>query len=141
MKSKILIVEDELEMSHLFCVRAEHRGFLCKTDDTGAHCLEKAHKWHPDLILMDLDLPKLNGIELIMQLKSRSELSHIPIIVYSSFGETELVKEAIAIGASTYFVKNGNMDDLLDIIEEYTRNDNRTERNTCFEESKLSLSA
>ncbi len=121
MKSKLLIVEDEVEMSHLFSLRAQHRGFQCRSDDTGAHCLEKVQKWHPDLILMDLDLPKLNGIELIIQIKARPELAHIPIIVFSSFIETELVKEALAIGANTYFVKNGNMDDLLDIIEDYTQ--------------------
>lgn len=135
MKHKILMVEDELEMSHLFGLRAQHRGFQCRTDDTGAHCLEKVQKWHPDLILMDLDLPKLNGIELILQLKSRSELADIPIIVYSSFAETELVKEAMHLGANTYFVKNGNMDDLLDIIEQYMHKENAQPQNNCGEYS------
>lgn len=123
MKPKILIVEDEQEIVHLLCIRAEHRGFECLTDESGAHCLEKVQKWHPDLILMDLGLPELNGIELIMQLKMRAEFAGIPIIVYSSFGDKELVREAMHLGATGYFLKNGDMNDLLDMIEKHVQGD------------------
>ena len=119
MKHKLLIIEDNLDLLQMVSLRAKYRGFKCIKDSTGAHCLSKVERWRPDLILMDLDLPKINGIELILQLKNRADWSRIPIIVFSSFSENELVNEVIKLGANTYFVKNGSIDDLLDIIESY----------------------
>lgn len=118
---KILIVEDESDFATLFVWRAKTQGYECKVDFTGEHCLEKSKEFQPDIIVLDMNLPKISGLGLIQQLKLTPSLAPIPILVLSAVGQQEVIEEALDRGANSYFLKTGAMADLFSIIEEHIK--------------------
>lgn len=120
MQKKILIVDDEPDMILLLKELAKKKYNIdCKYDLTGAKCIEMSQGYKPDLILLDMNLPKISGLGLLKELKRCNELSHIPVVVFSGVHQSDVVKEALELGASTYFTKNGSIDDLFDVVEAY----------------------
>lgn len=125
MPTKILIVEDEEDLIKMICLRAQYNKFVCETDMTGAKCLEKAIKFRPDVILLDLSLPKISGLGLLTELKRHRETAHIPVVVFTALHQSEVVNEAFARGANAYFSKSGNIEDLFRTIQEYALSPSR----------------
>jgi DNA-binding response OmpR family regulator len=116
---KILFIEDEMRL---------HENFeeLFKTEDLelissydGESGLRLAEETTPDLILLDLILPRKNGFEVLEKLKSNPRLVNIPVIVLSNLGGIQDIKKAIALGADVYLEKaNYSLDDVLEKIKE-----------------------
>jgi len=71
----------------------------------------------PELIFLDLNMPKINGKEVLKTLKNSAELSNIPVIMYSTFFSPEDVKEIIELGASHYLIKQTNFKDLCNALK------------------------
>lgn len=118
--SKILIVEDE---EALFCVMAEKlesEGYKTKIAKDGAEVAPMAKKFRPDLIILDLLLPKKNGFEVLDDLKRSMDLKNIPVIVLSNLDQDEDIKKAMAGGAVDYFVKSQHP--INEIIEKVGEN-------------------
>ena len=82
MKNKILIVEDEPELLHMLGLRAQFYNYTCVLEQVGDQCVEKAKLHHPDVILLDLNLPRISGLGLIRELKKDPKLAKIPIVVF-----------------------------------------------------------
>jgi len=104
-KKKILIIEDEpglLEMYRLYFERAGYQVFDVLSGQLG---LEAAKEKKPDLILLDILMPDLNGYEVIKKLKSDPETSKIPILVFSNLAQVEEIQKGLALGADDYIVK------------------------------------
>ena len=97
---KILIVDDEPEIRELLKMRFEANGFECLTAKDGREAIEIARKEKPSLIILDLIMPNLDGIQAHKILKTDSATKHIPIIAYTA-QDPEIVtkkgKEAIDI--------------------------------------------
>lgn len=125
MQNKLLIVEDELDFQNLLKQRAQFLNFLCETDSTGQNFLEKARSFLPDVIILDLNLPKIDGMNLIREAKKDAIISQIPIIICSAYAETEKINKAMDIGADTYFIKSGDLTDLFAIIQSYINVDEK----------------
>ena len=117
---KILIVEDEADFAIILSLQAKSRGYKCELDPTGAECIERAKKFKPGVILLDMNLPHIGGLGLIRALKNHPELAHIPIIVLSVVNQNDIVTTAIHRGASAYFTKGADFDDLFRTIKEYS---------------------
>ena len=97
MKKKILLVDDELDLQRIAKIRVESFGYEVVALTTGEEVLEWLEKNIPDLILMDLVLPNIQGDEVCRRLKSNNKLKHIPVILYSSKGDiSEEAKRACA---------------------------------------------
>lgn len=120
MKQKILIVEDEIELAQIMGKRARHRGYVALFDYSGENCLTLAREQKPALVLIDMNLPKVNGLWLIRYLKQDPALSRIPIIVFSALHEMDVIKAAIDLGANAYFTKSGELEDLFDVVGGFT---------------------
>lgn len=117
---KILIVEDETEVREILVKRAQKIHQLdCKTDSTGKQCLSLAQSFRPDVILLDMCLPELNGFDLIRGLKNHEETKAIPIIVFSAHNHYDIVEHAMDIGANSYYSKGNSMQNLFEAIMEY----------------------
>lgn len=101
----ILIVEDEKALSQVLAEKLQKEGFDIATAYDGAEAVPMAKKKKPDMILLDLLLPKKNGFEILQELKSDKSLEQIPVIVLSNLDQDEDIKKSISLGAVDYYVK------------------------------------
>ena len=114
---KILVVDDKSSISRLI-VQFLSRSFEVETKEDGLLALEWLHEGNiPDLILTDLQMPNIDGIELIKRLKESGYFSDIPIIVLSSKEGSEDRIKCLRLGAEDYIVKPFNPEELLIRIE------------------------
>ncbi len=104
-KNKILVVDDEEITTELAKKFLERHGFevICAYD--GLTALETAISETPDLILLDVMLPKLDGFEVCRRLKSRKEFESIPILMFTAKGLSKDIKEGEEAGADEYIIK------------------------------------
>lgn len=115
---KILFIEDELSLQKTMVafLTGEHYTMLSAYD--GEEGLKMAAKEKPDLILLDLVLPKMNGFEVLQSLKSDAVTESIPVIVFTNLEGTRDVEKAIALGATTYLVKaNYSLEEVIQKIK------------------------
>ena len=83
-KQKILVIEDDQMIKDAYQITLQNSGFLVYTATTGEEGLEKSNSFLPDLILLDIFLPKMSGFDVIEKLKQDSVLSKIPVIVLTN---------------------------------------------------------
>ncbi|HEV3141127.1 MAG TPA: response regulator [Vicinamibacterales bacterium] len=113
----VLIVEDNEPSRDALARRLERRGFTALAAVDGRHAVALARAARPDLILMDLGLPGINGFEATRRLKSIDETKRIPIIVLSAHAMTHDRDAAIAAGADDFDSKPVTFQRLVDKIE------------------------
>lgn len=114
--ANILCVEDNDDNLFMLQRRLTRAGFDVKISTNGAHAVEWAKTLQPDLIVMDLNLPGLNGFEATRRLKGQAETKHIPIIVLSSHFEDGHRAKAAAAGCDAYETKPADFERLTGII-------------------------
>ena len=102
---KVLIVEDEEALRKVLQEKMENAGFQTFAAKDGDEGWNMAKSKNPDIILLDLVLPKRTGFEVLDALKKDPEIKAIPVIVLSNLAEDENLKKALAMGAEDYFVK------------------------------------
>lgn len=117
MSKKILIVEDNEMNMKLFCDVVTLCGFETISLRSGVSAIETALAQKPDLILMDIQLPEISGIDLIESLKQHNELQHIPIIAITAFAMKGDEEKIIAAGAERYLSKPICVQGLQEAIE------------------------
>ena len=111
-RTKILIVDDELDTLLPLKRALEMEDFNVIEAQDGVEALEKVRSEIPDLVLLDLMLPRINGFEVCQRLKQDEATSSIPIIMLTAKGETSDKIEGIEIGADDYVTKPFNLDEL-----------------------------
>jgi two-component system alkaline phosphatase synthesis response regulator PhoP len=102
---KILIVEDDIMLLEIMKLQVEEQGCTAVTAENGKDGLFKAMAEKPDLILADIMMPELNGIEMIKMIKQDNNLKDIPIVVISALGREKDIEDARAVGAVDYMIK------------------------------------
>lgn len=112
-KKKILIVEDSKSTCEVLKAVLEAEGRLIFLARDGVTGLALARREKPDLILLDLLLPKLNGYEVCARLKRDNTVRHIPVLIISTINSTEGVERAKICGAKNFIKKPYNLEDLL----------------------------
>ena len=113
---RILCVEDNDDNQYMLHRRLTKAGFEVKIERNGAQVAKWAKTLLPDLIVMDLNLPGLNGWEATHQLKNQAETKHIPIIVLSAHAEESSREKARAAGCDAYHTKPIDFARLVDRI-------------------------
>lgn len=103
---KILIVEDEEPLSAVLKDSLSSEGFAVTTASDGAQGLQAALDQKPDLILLDIIMPKLDGLSMLRQLRTYDAGRTIPVIVMSNLSDSKEVHEALANGARDFMVKS-----------------------------------
>lgn len=109
-RSRILVVDDETQISRVLKTTLTAQGYEVKTAGDGEAGFDAAIDWHPDLIVTDLSMPGMNGVELCRAVRERSP---IPIIVLSVRGEEKHKVEALDAGADDYVTKPFSVNELL----------------------------
>jgi len=109
-KKRILIVDDEPQITRVLRTSLSSNGYEVRTAGDGHAGLRSAREWVPDLVISDISMPNMDGIELTRQLRSESQ---VPIIVLSVKGAEKTKVEALDAGADDYVTKPVGMDELL----------------------------
>ncbi|HEX7175795.1 MAG TPA: response regulator transcription factor [Pyrinomonadaceae bacterium] len=108
--SRILVVDDEPQIARVLRTGLKTHGYDVRVAADGLSALETFNDWNPDLVVTDLSMPNLDGLELCRRLR---QVSQIPIIVLSVRGEEKIKVESLDAGADDYVTKPFGMDELL----------------------------
>src|SRR6202030_2421060 len=109
-KRNILVVDDEAQITRVLKTTLSSQGYGIRTASDGEEALQLMKDWTPDLIVTDLRMPNMDGLQLCRHIRAES---HIPIIVLSVKGEEKIKVEALDAGADDYVTKPFNMNELL----------------------------
>lgn len=104
-KTLVLLVEDDVFLSGIYQKKFEMEGFKVTTADNGEKALVEAKKKKPDIILLDILLPKLDGFAVLERLKADSETKPIPVILLTNLGQKDDVEKGLEAGAADYLIK------------------------------------
>jgi DNA-binding response OmpR family regulator len=110
---KILLVDDEKEFVEMVTIRLEARGFKVISAFDGDEAVKAVEREKPDLILLDLLMPKVSGFEVCKKLKEDDRFKNIPIIILSGLGQREDIEKTKALGVDSYFIKPLEIEDLV----------------------------
>lgn len=116
--ARILVVDDEPQIRRSLQVNLERSGYAVDAVETGEAALESARNRHPDVIILDLLLPGIGGVEVVRRIRASST---VPIIVLSALGEETRKVEALELGADDYMTKPFGMEELLARIRSLLR--------------------
>ena len=105
-KYKILIIEDDLPALNALIEKFSREGFSTLEAKNGEEGLESALKNRPDLILLDIVMPKMDGMTMLKKLREDEWGKHVPIIILTNLNENEKIAEAIAEGSYKYLIKS-----------------------------------
>lgn len=105
MAKKILIIEDDKFLRELTTQKLIEEGYEVEKAVDGEEGLKKIKKYKPDLILLDLILPILDGFEVLSKAKEDPELAYIPVIIFSNLDERENMEKCLKLGAIDYLIK------------------------------------
>ena len=117
MPKKILVVEDNLDTRELIHLHLTTEGFAVVNASNGREGLYLASAEHPDLIITDISMPEIDGLELVRQLRTQSEFETLPILVLTAFGADQM-EQAIKTGANRALNKPVHFDGLIDDVRE-----------------------
>ncbi|NUM25609.1 MAG: response regulator [Candidatus Buchananbacteria bacterium] len=118
MAQKILIIEDEESLMKNLKLAIDG-DYKISTSMSGVEGLAKAKKELPDLILLDIMLPDMNGIEILQALKADEKTDSIPVIVMTNLSDQGTVSQILAAGGKEYLVKSDwSIDDIVKKVEE-----------------------
>lgn len=105
MPTTILIVEDHIDSLEVLTIQLKAMGYDVIEATTGEEGIEKAQALHPEIILMDLGLPGINGIEAAHRLKKNPETANIPVIAHTAWPEEAFRSEGEKAGISDFLTK------------------------------------
>ena len=115
----ILVAEDDRFLRKAAEMALKRQGYTVLTAADGEEALEAVRRVLPDLILLDLIMPKLNGFDVLQALKKDAPTAHIPVIVLSNLGQDRDVQQAMDAGAAAYFIKTDlSLQALVQRVEE-----------------------
>lgn len=113
----VLTIDDDVSARVLFKLMLERHGFDVVQAEDADDAISLLDNFKPDLILTDISLPGMDGIELTATLRQREDLKHIPIIVLSAFHNTDTIDKALAAGADEFYKKPLVMENLKERLE------------------------
>ena len=101
----VMLVEDDVFLSSIYQKKFEMEGFKVTPVDNGEKVLAEAKKKKPDIVLLDILLPKRDGFSVLAQLKGDAEVKNIPVILLTNLGQKDDVDKGLEAGAADYLIK------------------------------------
>ena len=103
---RVLFVEDDPAVAQMYKLKLELDGYAVTVAPDGEAGLKMAKESRPDMIFLDIRLPKMDGFAVLERLRSADRTSEIPVIILSNYGERELVDRGLKLGALEYLIKS-----------------------------------
>lgn len=105
MAKKILLIEDDSFLSEIYVAKFQESGFEVLVARDGAVGLVKIKEQTPDMILLDVVMPNMDGFEILQIIKGDPQIKNIPVVILSNLGEQENIAKGLELGAAAYIVK------------------------------------
>lgn len=115
-KILVLVADDEVNLLLLLKDNFEEHGFDVITAANGEEAYQKSVAEKPDMIILDVEMPKLNGLQVCEKIRKTEELKTVPILIFSAYAQPEDVKKGFALGADDYIPKPFKIRDLIDTV-------------------------
>ncbi len=125
--AKILLVDDDPLLVRMYQKKFENDGYLVAVANDGVEGLQKVSEFKPDLVLLDIMMPNMNGLEVLEKLKADKQTSSIPVVLLTNLGSSqEDTDRGLDLGAIAYIVKASNrpkvvVEKVKEILAGYTR--------------------
>ena len=130
---KILLVEDDESLAQMYTMRLEAEGFSVTHVANGEEALSTAVKIHPDLILLDVMMPKISGFDVLDILRNTPETANMRIVMLTALSQPKDKERAEALGVDDYLVKSQVV--IADVIERIKHHLGKDEKPTEPEEA------
>lgn len=122
-KQHILLVEDDPFLSDIYSTKLENAGFGLSVAYDGEDVFKKIEEKIPELILLDIVLPKMDGFEVLKKLKADSRFNKIPVILLTNLGQKEDIDKGMSLGAQDYLIKaNFIPSEIVEKIKSFLKN-------------------
>jgi len=121
---QILLVEDDAFLANIYKTKFEMEGFKVTVAENGELGLKEANKKRPDLVLLDILLPKMDGFTVIEHLKEDKVLRDVPVIMLTNLGQKDDVEKGLELGADEYLIKahfkpSETVDKVREVLKKY----------------------
>jgi DNA-binding response OmpR family regulator len=117
--TKILVAEDDKLISNSLCEALKQNGYDATPAYDGEEAVAKAKEIHPDLMLLDIMMPKLDGISGLWELKANPDTAHTPVVVLTNIGDVETISKIVEAGAVDYLLKSDqSVDDIMQKVKD-----------------------
>lgn len=103
---RVLLVEDDASVAQMYRLKLELDGYFVDVAGDGLVALEKARAIHPDIIFLDIRLPKIDGLGVLEALRQDQSTASIPVVILSNWNEKELVERGASLGAIDHLIKS-----------------------------------
>lgn len=118
--ASILLFEDDAFLSKAYQIKLQKAGFEVRVAFDGQEGLDALQEFKPDVILLDLVMPKMDGFTTLERIKQDEALSKIPVIVASNLGQAEDIARAKELGAQEFLIKSDvSLEEVIELVEKY----------------------
>lgn len=118
MSYSVMIVDDDAQIRTLLSTMLSVAGFESVTAEDGLDAWDKIKNQQPDVLLLDIMMPNMDGLSLCKKLRDEAETAELPIIMLSGKAHQEAIREGLAAGANSYITKPTSLDELTKNLEE-----------------------
>lgn len=101
----VLLIEDDPAVLDMYRMKLEMDGYRVSTASDGEAGIARAVELHPDIIFLDVRLPKKDGMQVLRELRENEQTQDIPVVILSNYGERELVDRGLKLGAMEFLIK------------------------------------
>ena len=124
-ETTIMVVEDFEDNRFMMRRLLEMSGYRVVEAENGEEAVERAQSERPDLILMDISLPLLDGLSATRRIRSHTELSRVPVVAVSAHDTADFHAEALAAGCNEYLTKPIDFDELEQLLDRFLKSERR----------------
>ena len=108
----VLVVDDDENLRIIYKKNLKNRGYEVETASNGVDALNKLKEWKPDIIILDIMMPELDGVKVLENLKKISILDELSVIMLTGVSEINLMKKCLDLGAKGYILKGASMEEI-----------------------------
>jgi DNA-binding NtrC family response regulator len=126
LQTKILLVDDEVEFASALAERLQLRSYIVRTASSALEALAMVHNQLPDVIILDLKIPGMDGIETLKTIKKIDPT--IEVIMLTGHGDVQSIEEGLKGGAFEYIMKPVDIEELTEKIDNATKKKNREQK-------------
>jgi two-component system, sensor histidine kinase and response regulator len=105
-KSRVLLIEDDLSIALMYQLQLVSDGYEVELATDGASGLRRLQESPPDLVLLDIRLPSMPGLDVLRAIGLDPRLAGVPVLIFSNYGEPAMVREGLELGARDYLIKS-----------------------------------
>jgi CheY-like chemotaxis protein len=120
--AKVLVVDDELDIVETIRFVLESKGHEVLEANDGLEALERARRMNPDLILLDVMMPKMDGYRVCRLLKYDSQFRDIPVVMLTARTGPQDIQTGVEVGADEYLTKPFDLEEMIELVDRLTSN-------------------